>query len=101
MTVAKDLRKGHYNGIVDIPSPDTGCRLHPSCLACPRPMCIYDEDVIPFAAVNTARKERRTAIVTSVKERGRGYGAVKATAQEFGVSPSTVWNALRKEIKDA
>ena len=91
MTVAKDLRKGHYNGIVDVPSPDTGCRLHPRCLACPRPTCVYDDNDLSHKTITReAAMERYAAIRMTVRTAGR-----KTAAQEFGVSAHTVSRAMK------
>ena len=68
---------------------DTGCRLHPSCLNCPRPRCIYDEGE---GAEDRALffKERQAEIVRRFLE---GEPVIHIAAQMW-VATRTVHRAL-------
>ena len=71
---------GHYETIYK----DTGCHLHPSCLNCPRPRCIYD--TVPDDAEDPLRW-------TTQQEIARRLAAGEPTvhiAAQVGVSTRTV-----------
>ncbi len=69
---------------------DTGCDLHPSCLACPLVRCRYDE---PGGARRIASDERDRAIVRLRREDGLQIGAL---ALRFAISRRTVFRVLAR-----
>jgi hypothetical protein len=72
-------------------APDTGCFLHPSCLACPREVCIHD---IQRAGVS-AKEIDRTLERRSEARRLRDQGLPGRTiAARLGVTVRTVWRLL-------
>jgi hypothetical protein len=78
---------------------DTGCKLHPSCLECPRTRCILDEPggekVIHHNSKKSARLERNNRIV---EMRDQGY-TLDMIADEFGITRGAVIYVLQKEQK--
>jgi len=60
---------------------DTGCELHPSCLACPRPACIYDSPKPDRTQYDRAYR------VARMLAGGLSYRAV---AGRLGISERTV-----------
>lgn len=56
-----EIDLGHYF------PPDTGCRLHPSCLSCPRAICIHDEP----QGLRTAVVKFGPPVEGSLKDRAR------------------------------
>ena len=65
-------------------TPDLGCRLHPSCLACPLDRCHYED---PRAFLR-----RRAAEMADLRRQGRRNREI---AIAFGVSVRTVQRALK------
>ena len=71
---------------------DTGCRLHPSCLNCPRPVCVYDEK---------ARQGGRLPLLRTVPDLEglvKSIGA-QAVGEMYGIHPRTVWRELARRKK--
>ena len=52
---------------------DKGCRLHPHCLTCPRPMCKHDEELLKEVAVDVIlnTETEATLLEGANEERGR------------------------------
>ena len=70
---------------------DTGCHLHPSCLRCPRAVCIYDEahdEALDMRTRDEEIHERREAGEPSVH-----------IAAEMRVALRTVYRALHREAR--
>ena len=81
---------------------DTGCEYHPSCLACPLPVCKED---MGYPALQKLDQERRDAGVVSVWERIRASRPalkktqiMKLTGEELGRSTRSVYTALRRAL---
>lgn len=70
---------------------DTGCRLHPSCLRCPRPRCIHDEP--GSGELMWIIRQRHAEIMRRVQE---GEPAVHIAAQ-LGISERTVHRIVQRE----
>lgn len=72
---------------------DTGCKLHPSCLNCPRPMCFYDEKESmagrPASALSTIPDLK--LLVSQV--------GVRAVAEIYRVSTRTVHREIARRRK--
>lgn len=68
--------------------PDTGCDLHPSCLACPRAICIFDE---PRSRAPSQRTALMRVRVTNLKARGLSVADI---AHELNVTSRTVQRYL-------
>lgn len=82
---------------------DNGCHLHPSCLECPRAVCVYDEiDGTSASAVGQAVVRRRNATsVAAAKARAREVMAMSASGASvaeisrcLGVAERTVYRDL-------
>lgn len=71
--------------------PDRGCHVHPACLECPLPQCVFDlgEDANPMAHV----EERNRRILES---HAAGETA-EVLAQRWGISTRTVFRITHKE----
>lgn len=67
---------------------DDGCEVSPSCLRCPLPRCKYDEP----GGLRALRVRLRDGEI--VRLRRRGWDVV-ALADHFGISPRSVYRALR------
>lgn len=76
--------------------PDRGCHLHPSCLRCPRPVCIYDE---PAHKRRGTRSQDARGGISERKRRVRLLAKTgrppKAIARELGVGLRTVYRDLK------
>jgi hypothetical protein len=72
---------------------DTGCDLHPSCLACPLVRCRYDEP----GGVRRLLSNQRDRTIVALQRQGR---PVNAIAQRFGISRRTVFRVLAKAKAD-
>jgi hypothetical protein len=72
---------------------DTGCDLHPSCLACPLERCRYDE---PGGARRLASDERDRSVLSLRNDAGLPIGAI---AGRFGISRRTVFRILASDRK--
>jgi len=71
---------------------DTGCSLHPSCLACPRPRCIYDDQSrAPSARYVTAMRAVRAR---QLSKQGMTAGDIAAF---LGCSRRVVYRYLAQE----
>ncbi|MCL0102192.1 GntR family transcriptional regulator [Dehalococcoidia bacterium] len=73
---------------------DSGCDIHPSCLACPLSQCRYDDPGW------IQREERGQRDVEMLKLRVTEALPVPELASRFGVSTRTVHRALRKTETD-
>ncbi len=73
---------------------DTGCHLYPSCLACPRPRCIFDEPLVP---ASRRPKPARNAEILRLAGEGKSRQAIAALV---GVSKRTV-DRIRADARDA
>ena len=75
---------------------DTGCHLHPSCLKCPRPICIYDE---PKSRRNETNRAVSTGAFNRMKVKAMlmdGITNANVIAETLGMSRRTVYNHLRR-----
>jgi hypothetical protein len=73
---------------------DDGCEIHPHCLTCPLPRCVYEE---PGGLKGTLMALRDREIVT-LKDRGI---PIEEIADRFGVSRRTVFRILTTKYKEA
>lgn len=62
---------------------DTGCHVHPACLSCPLPACIYDAPQERRANPHTLRDLNIRAL--------RGILSVRQLAAIYGVTPRSVY----------
>lgn len=69
---------------------DEGCHVHPACLTCPLPECVFEDDV--KRQVRMARARRRTA--EAARLRSLGFG-VDEVAMAMGMSTRSVYRYLR------
>ena len=72
---------------------DTGCHLHPSCLRCPRLLCIYDDPQINDRDLFI--QERRAEIMRRL---GAGEPVVHVAAQ-LGISTRTVHRTMQRNLE--
>lgn len=72
------------------PYRDDGCEVSPSCLRCPLPVCKYDD---PGRERREAR-DRRDSEIREAHEQERL--SPTELARRFGVSPRTVFRAVRR-----
>ena len=70
--------------------PDTGCELSPSCLGCPREMCIYDEPVVKVSMIKRQVREIR------IRDLSLQGWEVRIIADHMRVSERTVQRALEE-----
>lgn len=68
---------------------DTGCQVHPSCLSCPLPQCIYD------TARSQQEYERQVTYAAIRRLRDEGV-APKEIARRTNRSIWLVWRILRE-----
>lgn len=66
---------------------DTGCEHHPSCLSCPRPVCLHDDRCLTV-------RLRRTARLAHLQELMRDGLTVKKAAPLVGVSVRSAFRLL-------
>ena len=71
--------------------PDLGCNLAPSCLACPLPVCQYDESAVPPARTQI-RQERDRQMAMAVES----GSTLEEVAVKFGIGPRTVYRAMQR-----
>ena len=71
------------------PPPDTGCEYSPSCLACPRPICKYDDPLWE----ETGRRGILHRQIVDAFNKGL---STKTVAGAFGVSERTVTRVIAK-----
>lgn len=76
------------------PYRDEGCHIHPSCLTCPLPRCIYDE---PGWYRRWLREQRDRQILQAWR---RNHTTVAELARSFGVSTRTVFRVLQRARRD-
>jgi hypothetical protein len=69
--------------------PDTGCKLFPSCLSCPRPRCIHDDET-PGRKCELSALDRPLLL-----ERTLAGASVGELAKAYDVSRETIWRILR------
>lgn len=74
--------------------PDTGCHVHPACLTCPLPRCVYDETKEEYLASVSARDAEIYAAAQQ-QQAEDGYD-VMALARQFGVSRRTIHRAIAR-----
>lgn len=76
---------------------DEGCRVHPSCLSCPLPACIYEERY----SVRQGRLARRRASLRArdmeIVARYRAGETSREIADTYGLSPRQVFRILAIE----
>lgn len=76
--------------MIDIDTyPDEGCSLHPCCLACPRPLCIEDEQ--GRRRLGKARVERNEA-VRQMHQKGVAQQEIQ---RQFQISERSLYRILR------
>ncbi len=68
---------------------DTGCRMHPSCLACPLEVCIEE---VPRGR-QRLRMDGRAGAMAELRRQGN---TARQVAAAFGVSIRTVQRALQR-----
>ena len=68
---------------------DDGCHVHPSCLSCPLPRCIYDNAI-------EQRREREMQRATKIVSAFVNGGTLEEVAQTFQISKRS---ALRYKAK--
>lgn len=68
---------------------DEGCELHPSCLRCPLPRCVYDE---PGGKGQWHRNRRDQKLLMLHRE---GVD-VPSLVRRFGITERTVYRILRR-----
>jgi transposase-like protein len=68
---------------------DEGCHLYPSCLECPLPRCIYDEE----PGLRRRYKRARDQEVLRLYRQGRPAAEL---ARRFGVSERSIYRILRR-----
>ena len=68
---------------------DEGCHLHPSCLACPFPRCIYDEES------GLRRRYKRARDQEVLRLHRQGWTAAEL-ARRFGVSERSIYRIVRR-----
>lgn len=69
---------------------DEGCQIHPSCLDCPLPRCMYDE---PGKSRQLKHRQRDAEI----RRAHRAEGAdISALVRRFRISRRTVYRILRR-----
>ena len=83
---------------------DRGCKLHPSCLQCPRPRCRYDE---PNPRVKRVLDYNHRARIIYAKIQAKQTDtqktAIVAVMEEMSLSQNVVWHSLRmarKKLKE-
>lgn len=81
---ARRARRDAYDNI----PADKGCHLHPSCLSCPRPACIYDE--APGSQYERAAAEKQAQIAAL---RAQGV-SVDAMVPVLGFGRRTIYRHL-------
>ncbi len=67
---------------------DTGCHLHKSCLACPRAVCVHDEQSPGHSVGVIARTDSRKAEVLRLTAEGLNAPAIAA---RMGITKRTVY----------
>lgn len=72
------------------PYRDDGCHVHPHCLTCPLPQCIYDDP----GWLQRERRRSRDQEVLLVREREEL--SVPQLAHRFGISERTVFRILSR-----
>lgn len=75
---------------------DTGCRLHPACLSCPRETCVYDSpggNSVPVTPLSARRVDPRREVALKSLDAGV---SVNVVAERVGVSTRTVWRWQRE-----
>lgn len=68
---------------------DTGCHVHPACLSCPLPACIYDD---PAGSRRGALAARNREIVAALA----GGAAFDDVAARYGLHPRTLYRILHE-----
>lgn len=76
----------HIDARVSVPD-DSGCEVSPSCLACPLPVCKYDEPGI----LSRMKREGRDEEIVRLRRRGM---AVYVIARNTRVTIRTVYRVL-------
>lgn len=67
---------------------DTGCRMHPSCLQCPLPRCVYE--------LPAARPKRMAARDREIAQLYYAGHSADAIAAHFGLHPRSVLRGLER-----
>ena len=73
---------------------DTGCKLSPSCLACPFPVCIEDD---PTWFTRNKRRLFNASVLDAVAIEGM---TVESAAVMFKVTERTIYRAMVKARKE-
>ncbi len=68
---------------------DEGCHLYPSCLECPLPHCIYDEE----SGLRRRHKRARDQEVLHLYRQGQQAAEL---ARRFGISERSVYRIVRR-----
>ena len=71
---------------------DRGCHLHPSCLECPRAVCIYEDGDSALAARKVESEQRALRVFWSITKKKH---SVKWCAEFYGISTDTVRRAYK------
>lgn len=81
---------------------DTGCQFSPTCLACPLPVCKYDEDFLSRVKypkkrqAYSKRMERFNAMLATGMPK---IDAINLTAEAENVTTRTIWRTIEREEK--
>ncbi len=72
---------------------DDGCYIHPKCLTCPLPRCIYDE---PDGGRAMLKEMRDQKLLKVYRKEGLG---VAELAERFGISKRSVYRIISQSKK--
>ena len=76
---------------------DTGCKLHPACLECPLPVCVYDNPASVQIEIRHHGNDMEK--VNAVEEAMQDMGdleAVKFVADKFGYTERGIFRVLQR-----
>lgn len=76
-----------------------GCHVHPHCLSCPLPYCIYDEK--PEARAQVASLWKRGARDREIVRMAASGMTAEKIAEKFGVHHRTVYRVYLRERHNA
>ena len=76
---------------------DTGCRLHPACLECPLPVCVYDNPASVQIEIRHHGNdmEKVNAVEEAMVDMGRSE-AVRLVADKFGYTERAIFAVLQR-----
>jgi hypothetical protein len=75
---------------------DTGCHLHPACLECPEPICIFEQPLRSYRTTTPAERAARDAEIYAAKESGMGVTEIRA---RFSVNSEGLRDAIRRHTR--